>query len=63
MSPELHRRLLTLGHAIDPLLQLAVDAESHALPGVTKEGLLKLRFRLTQMQSWLAAQVHPEAKP
>lgn len=56
MTPELHRRLLTLGHAIDPLLQLASDAESHAMPGATKDGLLKARYKLTQIQSWLAAQ-------
>ena len=57
MTPELRRRMLTLAHAIDPLLQLAVDAESHALPGLDKEGLLKARHRLTVIQAWLAGRV------
>ncbi len=56
MTPELHRRILTVGHAIDLLLQLAADAETHALPGKTKDGLVKIRYRMTQIQAWLATQ-------
>ncbi len=50
MTDDLRLRLLTLQHAIEPLLHLAADAEECALPGTTREGLLRARSKLRSLQ-------------
>lgn len=54
-------RMLAIAYAIDPLLLMLADAESHALPGATKEGLLRARLVLTKIRSWSASKYKPVA--
>ena len=56
MTPELRRQLDAIRHCLGPLVSMLADAETHATPGPTLDGLLKARARLTAIQGWLQIQ-------
>ena len=58
MSPELRVRLMALAVSLELQMALLADAESHAL-GAEAEGLLRARWRLTQIQGWIARVAKP----
>lgn len=56
MSEELRERMTAIGYCLGPLMAMLSDAETHALPGKTLDGLLLARRRLAAIQAWLAEQ-------